>query len=345
MSARTTCKDWILVLIIMNMKYKVSVIVPIYNVAKFLARCVKSLMEQTLAEVEFIFVNDATPDNSWNVLNDVLKKYPARRSDVVLLEHDVNKGLPAARNTGLGVAHGEYIFHCDSDDFVEHDMLESLYNKAVNDNSDIVWCDYFLSYVGSERYMKQPSYSTSHEALVAMLCGRMKYNVWNKLVKRCLYVDNNIFFPSGNAMGEDMTMMMLFPFASKVTYLHRAFYHYVQWNDTSLTKKFSLYKLEPLKKNADRIIVFLSGLSDETWMHEINSFKLLVKWPFLITNKYSFYYLWQKWYPEANESIWDCKYVSKRIKFIEWCASKRMYWIVWLHYWVVLKFFYSILYK
>ena len=74
-------------LIIMNTKYKVSVIVPIYNVEKFITRCVESLMEQTLAEVEFIFVNDATPDNSREILNEVLKRYPTRLSDVILLEY------------------------------------------------------------------------------------------------------------------------------------------------------------------------------------------------------------------------------------------------------------------
>lgn len=71
----------------MNTKYKVSVIVPIYNVEKFITRCVESLMEQTLAEVEFIFVNDATPDNSREILNEVLKRYPTRLSDVILLEY------------------------------------------------------------------------------------------------------------------------------------------------------------------------------------------------------------------------------------------------------------------
>lgn len=328
-----------------NMKYKVSVIVPVYNVEKFIERCVESLMEQTLQEVEFIFVNDATPDNSWNVLNDVLKKYPARRSDVILLEHDVNKGLPAARNTGLSIAHGEYIFHCDSDDFVEHDMLECLYNKAIEENADIVWCDYYVSYIGSERYMKQPSYNTPHRALQGMLCGSMKYNVWNKLVKRRLYVDNNIHFPSGYAMGEDMTMMMLFHFALKVAYMPKAFYHYVQWNNTSLTREFSSSHLLPLKINADRIVAFLNGFTDENWKDYIISFKLLVKWPFLTNNNFESYRLWHKWYPEVNGEIWSSDDVSNRIKIIEWCASKKMYWIVWLHYWIILKFFYSILYK
>ena len=120
------------------MSYKVSVIIPIYGVEKFIGRCAKTLMQQTLKEVEYIFVNDATPDCSMKVLQEVLARYPERQNSVVVAVHETNKGLPAARNTGLQMAQGEYIFHCDSDDFVEPDMLETLYTEAVMHRADIV---------------------------------------------------------------------------------------------------------------------------------------------------------------------------------------------------------------
>ena len=191
---------------------KVSVIVPVFNVEKFIGRCVRSLMMQTLSDVEFIFVNDATPDTSMAVLESILAEYPDRASQVKILAHEQNLGLPAARNTGLDAAHGEYIFHCDSDDFVESDMLESMYSSAKDNDADIVWCDWYLSFGQNERYMKQPSYDTASDALKGMLGGAMKYNVWNKLIRRRLYVDNGIVFPSGYGMGEDMTMMMFLNF-------------------------------------------------------------------------------------------------------------------------------------
>ena len=100
------------------MSYKVSVIIPIYGVEKFIGRCAKTLMQQTLKEVEYIFVNDATPDCSMKVLQEVLARYPERQNSVVVAVHETNKGLPAARNTGLQMAQGEYIFHCDSDDLL-----------------------------------------------------------------------------------------------------------------------------------------------------------------------------------------------------------------------------------
>ena len=195
---------------------KVSVIIPIYKVEAFIERCAATLMEQTLPEVEYIFVDDATPDNSIVVLEEVIARYPHRKDQVRIVRHAENKGLPAARNTGLALATGEYIFHCDSDDYVELAMLEEMYNTAKERDADIVWCDWYLTFAKNERYMKQPSYETPLEALKAMLSGAMKYNVWNKLVKRSLYVDNNIQLPAGYGMGEDMTMMMLFANAQKV---------------------------------------------------------------------------------------------------------------------------------
>lgn len=192
------------------MEYSVSVIIPVYNVGKFIERCVRSLMEQTMDNVEYIFVDDASPDNSIQILQKVIADYPNRRDNVRILTHAENKGLPAARNTGLAVATGEYIFHCDSDDFVEKNLLSTLYETACNENADIVWSDYYISYPNNERYLKQPSYDTPEAALKGMLHGRMKYNVWNKLAKRSLYIEHNIEFPAGYAMGEDMTMMFLF---------------------------------------------------------------------------------------------------------------------------------------
>ena len=218
----------------------VSIIIPIYKVEAFIGRCAESLMCQTLKEgVEFIFVDDATPDGSIGVLEEVLERYPERQTQVRLLRHEANKGLPAARNTGLAEARGTYVFHCDSDDYVEPEMLETLLDAAERHQADMVWCDWYLTFADSERYMRQPEYATATEALRAMLAGAMKYNVWNKLVRRSLYTENHILFPAGYGMGEDMTMMRLAACARKVAYVPRAFYHYVKTNTNSFCQTYS----------------------------------------------------------------------------------------------------------
>lgn len=330
----------------MNMdNCKVSVIVPIYKVEKFIGRCAESLMQQTLDDVEYIFVNDATPDKSMEVLNKVLKKYPTRAGRISVVEHDVNKGLPAARNTGLALAHGEYVFHCDSDDFVELAMLETLYNAANDNDADIVWCDWFLSFEKNERYMKQPEFSTAFEALKSMLGGGMKYNVWNKLVKRSLYSDHEILFPAGHGMGEDMTMIMLFAHARKVKYVPLAFYHYVKLNTSAFSSTISDRHWMDLRYNLDRTIGYVSKIYNNKLEHEIAFFKLEAKFPFLIMGNRKLFRLWKEWYPEANRYILQNMNISFRSRMVQWFAWKGQFWIVWLYYKIVCRFIYGILYR
>ena len=324
---------------------KISVIIPIYKVDLFIERCVVSLMEQTLNEVEYIFVDDASPDGSVNILREVVERYPSRKDYVKIITHRENKGLPAARNTGLAEATGEYIFHCDSDDFVELDMLESLYNKAKECDVDVVWCDFFLSFETNERYMKQPSYSTPTDALKAMLSGAMKFNVWNKLVKRSLYIDNNISFPAGYGMGEDMTMMMLCANAQKVAYVPRAFYHYVKLNTSAFSQTYSERHLMELKYNVQRIVDYMQMKFGADLEQELAFLKLDVKFPFLITDDSRKYRLWQEWYPEVNKYIGKNKLISVRSNALQWLAWKGQFWAVKLYYILINKLIYGIIYK
>lgn len=324
---------------------KVSVIVPIYKVEKFIVKCAESLLSQTLEDVEFIFVDDASPDNSIKLLKDSIKKFPQRKGQVKIITHEQNKGLPAARNTGLSIASGDYIFHCDSDDFVDADMLETFYNAAKTDDVDIIWCDWYLSFEHNERYMKQPSYSSPMDALKGMLSGAMKFTVWNKFVKRSLYVDNGITFPAGYGMGEDMTMMMLFACAKSVKYIPRAFYHYVKLNTGSFTQTYSERHSIELKYNVQRISNYLNGKFGHALDKEIAFLKLDVKFPFLISSSREKYRMWKEWYPEANIYIRQNKSISFRSRFIQWCAWKGQFWIVWLYYIFLQKVVYGLIYR
>ena len=324
---------------------KVSVIIPVYRVEKFIEKCAASLFSQTLDDVEFIFVDDASPDNSMAVLEKCIQQYPQRKAQIRMLTHKENKGLPAARNTGLAVASGEYVFHCDSDDFVEPDMLETLYDEAKKKDADIVWCDWYLSFEHNERYMKQPDYATPMEALKAMLAGLMKFNVWNKLVRRRLYVDNQIAFPAGYAMGEDMIMMLLFAVAGRVAYIPQAFYHYVKLNTEAYSQNFSLNHLESVKHNIRTVELFLHSRLGNALDLEIACMKLEAKFPFLMSNRKEMYRLWERTYPEANAYILRNHYISRRRRWVQWCAAKQLWFLVRLHGWIVGKLIYGIIYR
>ena len=136
---------------------KVSVVIPFYKVEAFIGRCAESLLGQSLEDVEFIFVDDASPDGSAEVLREVVSRYPSR--NVKVLRHEVNRGLPAARNTGLAVATGDFIFHCDSDDYLEKDALERLWSAATEAGADFAYCDFFLESETSCRVLDNPSFT------------------------------------------------------------------------------------------------------------------------------------------------------------------------------------------
>lgn len=324
---------------------KVSVIIPVYKVENFIERCVVSLLSQTLQDAEFIFVDDASPDSSIKILKKCIREYPQRAKHIKILTHERNKGLPAARNTGLAVAQGEYIFHCDSDDFVEPDMLEQMYNTAKGNDADIVWCDWYLSFESSERYMHQPCYNTPTEALKAMLAGTMKFNVWNKLVRNQLYKDNGVKFPEGYAMGEDMTMMLLFIHARNVIYIPSAFYHYVKTNPEAYSRRYSKNDMYSLIHNINIVEEEVHKQFGQSLDLEIGCMKLEAKFPFLMSSSSNMYRLWKSTFPEANKFINKNHYITMRRRFVQWCASKGLWLPVRLHYLLIDKIVYGLFFK
>lgn len=326
--------------------HKVSLIIPIFKVRNFIERCVCSLFEQTMKDMEYIFVDDASPDDSIDILMSCLEKYPERREQVQILTHEKNQGLPAARNTGLAVATGEYIFHCDSDDFVEKDMLEVMYKFAKEKDADIVYSDFYLSFEKNERYMSCPSYETASEMLkVGLLGGNMKYNVWNKLVKRSLYTDNDITFPAGYAMGEDMTMIRLAACAKSVAYVPKAFYHYVKLNTNAYSATMSERHKVDIRFNVEQTVDFLQNKFGNELEKEIAFFKLNTKLPFLITDDETQYEVWKDWWPEANKYICENKAQAFRTRLVQWLAAKGQFWAVKLYFKVVYKLVYGVIYR
>lgn len=129
---------------------KISVIVPVYNVEKYIEKCMRSIMEQTLEEIEIIIINDGSPDRSLDVINKLMKE--DQRIQVITKK---NGGLSSARNMGIKIATGKYIQHIDGDDWVEKDFLKSVYEFAEKENLDIVVSDYCEDYFDGKKKIKK----------------------------------------------------------------------------------------------------------------------------------------------------------------------------------------------
>ena len=198
---------------------KVSVIVPIYNVEKYLEKCINSLLSQTLEDIQIILVNDGSKDNSGNIAREYEKN---NKNRIIYVEKE-NGGLSDARNYGLKYATGDFIAFLDSDDYIEKNAYEEMYNKAIEENADYVECDFIWEFPNKIRVDKQYPYKNKKEML-----SFVRVVAWNKLIKRQLITDNNLEFPKGLRYEDVEFTYKLIPFVNKFAYVDKPFIHYVQ---------------------------------------------------------------------------------------------------------------------
>ena len=169
----------------------VSVLVPIYGVEDYIERCIRSLLQQTYSNIEFVFVDDCTPDKSIEVLQKVLEDYPVRKPYVRIIRHKRNKGLGVSRNEAVNYASGDFIIHVDPDDYVERDMVEACINRQNETNADLVIVNTIIHHKTYNSYQKRQSYQNSKERTIALLERATPLSVVGMLIRKQLYVDND----------------------------------------------------------------------------------------------------------------------------------------------------------
>lgn len=222
------------------MDIKISVIIPIYKVEKYIERCARSLFEQTMMELEFIFVNDNTPDKSMQILRHVIADYPNRM--VKIIDLDTNRGVANARNVGLDNAKGEYIGFVDSDDWIDVETYSSLYASAQG--RDICGCNFINEYPDKSIVFKQKYSLDKNENLRHLIEGDIFPSLCTEIVKRELYNKNNIrFHPNLNAAEDLYVNVCLFIVAKDICCLNVEYYHYRHFGE-SLTSKISNGNIE-----------------------------------------------------------------------------------------------------
>lgn len=224
--------------------YKVSICVPVYGVEKYIERCAKSLFLQTYEDIEYIFVNDCTPDKSIDLLLRTLAIYPHRKHQVNIINHKCNRGLAAARNTAVKAANGDYILHIDSDDFLEKDAIQLLVDEAIRTASDIV--------TGGYRVLKNnhvqeifPKHIPVNEIFNEILERNIPIFIWGRLIRCSLYKDNCIKVEEGANMGEDyQAITRLFFYAKRISFVDKILVNYDCENQNSYTHDFKIKTAE-----------------------------------------------------------------------------------------------------
>ena len=238
----------------------ISIIIPVYNVELYIERCLDSIMNQTFTDgVECIIVNDCSPDKSLEIAQHLINQY---KGNILfrIISHDKNQGVAAARNTGLKAAQGEYIIQIDSDDYCEPNMLEEMYKKACENESDIVVTDFWEQYTNEAKYISQDctKFFSPTERIKAIITGQLGGYSWNKLIKRNLFTKHNLSYLEGHNFQEDYLMTIkLFYYTSNITYIPKAYVHYCQINPNSYLHFISKASLQDILFNQEYLTSFL----------------------------------------------------------------------------------------
>lgn len=284
----------------------ISVIVPIYKVEQYIERCAIALFEQTLEDIEYIFVNDCTPDNSMEILTSVISRYPDRKNRVKIINLPKNGGLPSARKEGIQVAQGDYICHCDSDDWPEPDMYKTLYEEAVHGDFDIVYCDYYKNDGVSPIRVSQ--YTPNR-----LLTGP----IWNRLIRREICQNNPILYPTYGKAEDGVFMMQYSYYSKRISYVAKPLYNYYI-NPTSIcntnTLDACIQKCRQQSENAKLISDFFSdkkiSKSEEAIIARVKYGARRNLLPYI--DDPNVYKMWRECFPELDKRFYMVRCLAWR---------------------------------
>ncbi|ENM5914176.1 glycosyltransferase family 2 protein [Vibrio mimicus] len=297
---------------------KVSVIMPVYNTELYVERAMISLMEQTLDDVQFIIIDDGSKDNSLSIIKEIITRYPSRKDQIILISRE-NRGVAATRAQGMKLATGDYIIHFDSDDWTDNDWLETLYNKAVASDADVIICDFFVECLNKTLIANEHVASSSQNCVKNLLVGDISNSSCNKLVKANIFRDHEITFHSKYDMGEDFFVTFLvFMNANKIVHVNKPLYHYNRLNENSLTKSYSIKALDDLVGIVELTEFYLNKANViDLYTNELDVFKLGVKLQFALHfhNDIERIKLAFDLYPDTNRLIFCSKFRALKLVY------------------------------
>lgn len=265
-------------------KINVSVIVPAYNVEKYIEKTLRSIMEQSLKEIEIIVINDGSKDETLSIIKKLMIE-----DERIILINKINSGVSQARNDGIKIAKGEYISFIDGDDWIEKDFYRDCYKYGVDNKLDMVATDAYVDYFRKKRskYLKEfesEKIISKKEYLEQFYKNNCLKVVWNKIIKKDILIKNNLFFLEDVLSGEDMNLSIKLGYiVSKIGKINKAYYHYIQYPH-SITKQKTSNKIYPFLKSFDDIKEFIKKIDnklleqdiEKLYKYEVNSIQNFV---------------------------------------------------------------------
>lgn len=313
----------------MEQTIKVSILVPFYNVEKYVGRCVESIFSQTYQNIEYIFVNDCTPDKSMEVINEYIEKYGVADKCKMII-HDQNKGISASRNDCLDFMTGEYFLFVDSDDYIDKDMVELLVEAAMKENADISGCGYIEEYPDYSVDFPQ-EYTNNHDDMMrAITLLTIKGVMWKLLVRSSIVTDhrNEVrFIPDRNMVDDYLFCCQLFYYAQRFVGVDRCMYHWIQYNPNNYTHT-TIFAVESQAAALEKAEEFYREKGVYNIVEkELIMRKFFLKLPLLLDKRCFNVKKWRNMFPESNDVWRELDFsISNRLYF--WIAKSPLYWIL-----------------
>ena len=246
---------------------RVSVLVPYYKASAFIARCARAIFEQTYQNIEYVFVDDCSPDNSIGILENVLLEYPQRKEQVIIIKHERNKGVSAARNTALRNSSGEFAIFVDSDDDMPRDAVEKLVKKQLVTGAEIVTGQVIRRDGEKVSMIERPHFYNQDDFVEDMIRPSLNHTLWGRLIRKSLFIEHNIRAKEGVNIGEDMQIMVQLAFyANKCESLWEVVYYYDCTNEFSCMNQYDLDNIHRLSQDTASMEIvrdFFAGKSDK----------------------------------------------------------------------------------
>ena len=311
----------------MNTNPLVSILIPIYNVEKYLGKCLDSVFSQTYKNVEFVFVDDCSTDNSYNVLISSIKQNNIPEYKYTIVSHKQNEGIAVSRADCIANAKGEYVQFVDSDDWIEPDMTETLVEATKSSQIDLVGCYFIKDFLSGKQTRHSENYSQScAENMVLCINYDISTVLWKMLIRRSLFSYFKIT-PHVDIVEDYIIPVKLYFYANSFAVVDKYMYHYVQYNEgrvsfqtlRSITNHIKGVKeVEEFLKTKELITPNISNL--------FNLRKFNIKSNFLTKNMFDIQ-AYRTTFPEADKAWRQIDYSrNEKIKF--WLAEKKLYFIL-----------------
>lgn len=309
----------------MGTHLKLSVIVPVYNVERHIEKCVRSLFQQTLDGVEFIFVDDCSTDDSISILQSLVVEYQNLADNVIVIRHKQNRGVSVARNTGLARARGEYVIFLDSDDWTEVHMLQKMYLAALTAKADVVMCDFAMVLKSGTKCYKLPTWDNSDKVTSMQQYLRFAWTVvWCMLIKRELCICHNLYFASGYIYCEDFNFAVkVLNCATRVVNIHEPLYYYNQLNVNSVMHRLDDKTMCSEQEMYEDVIDWFKRKGAFDSYRKEMSWRILKSKQELVLNTAT-YNDFLSIFPESHDYIWSCPWLNFKLKLMMWCLVHHL---------------------